>query len=208
MYLVVPAPGHVGNCLRTVWKSYFVPPIIFLTSSWFDENNLRKEKNTCAVFVMAHLRLTPLPSLTWISSDPKIFTWNMWSKKSHKTLWNLQITWNSETKTETTGLVSFSWIHTCFFFCCCWKLTLGWSTLSVSIRDIFCRALTFVKMHCKHKCKHKRFCWKHKICCWKIVNTKHVVGKFQKSLQTDRAHLTFVDPSISSMHTLDWGFHH
>ena len=106
MHLVVPAPGHVGNCLRTVWKSYFVPPII-LTSSWFDENNLRKGKNTCAVFVMAHLRLTPLPSLTWISSDPKIFTWNMWSKKSHKTLWNLQITWNSETKTETTGLVSF-----------------------------------------------------------------------------------------------------
>ena len=32
----------------------------------------------------------------------------------------------------------------------------------------------------KHKCEHKRFCWKHKICCWKIVNTKHVVGKFQK----------------------------
>ena len=56
---------HKQTCELICWK-----PI---------NNNLIKF--TSAVFVMSHLRLTSLPSFTWISSDPKIFTW-----KNHMTL--------------------------------------------------------------------------------------------------------------------------
>ena len=143
---------------------------------------------------MAHLRLTPLPSFTWISPEPKIFTWNIFlfnckccpatlycqgtlivssgasqtlnwctHKRSHVVLIPTSYIYNvSQQSTLTYWVVRDSqkrhnfigfYLSGNFYLISCddetlkslliWKSTLGWRTSNVSIRDIFCRALTF-----------------------------------------------------------------